>query len=378
VVIGVLPSAPRSRSASTPSGDYLTEKAAAQGNELPRIAAFVRDEVPSDPTYQGIVRGAVGTLWAGTGSDDDSKFDAIEATQSLVFRYLRAGRDANFFSRQPIFRTRELFAGGHRSAAGDARNRDPTIVTTGWVPESTKAQESPAAGGIGNQDDATAHRIAYDFLAASDDNTRTLLALSKSTGSFTAPRVTIISTEAAADGGASVSLDLRLNSLELQGGDPSTAGDVSWARSLYDASIESVVLEHEVGRQATSAADVLADLGAGTRLEPDPRVAELAATLSRLVQEPAGAAITSGPSGLTRFGACSGRRFEPDGLRVMEIGRQPSARPEPTLPQGRVASAVRRRARSRVPSYLNDDGTYGEHPARSRVTIAADDVEQRD
>jgi hypothetical protein len=62
------------RTGSTPTlvlEDYLTEKARELKFDANRIARFVRDEVAADRSYRGALRGAVGTLWAGSGDDLD-------------------------------------------------------------------------------------------------------------------------------------------------------------------------------------------------------------------------------------------------------------------------------------------------------------------
>lgn len=50
--------------------DYILDQARRLGFDADRIAAFVRDDVPLDE-YEGVLRGAVGTLWAGTGNELD-------------------------------------------------------------------------------------------------------------------------------------------------------------------------------------------------------------------------------------------------------------------------------------------------------------------
>lgn len=54
-----------------PAFDYLTEKARQLNFNADQIVSFVRDQIASNNSYPGALRGAVGTLWAGEGSDLD-------------------------------------------------------------------------------------------------------------------------------------------------------------------------------------------------------------------------------------------------------------------------------------------------------------------
>jgi len=50
--------------------DYILDQARRLGFDADRIAAFVRDDVQPDE-YEGVLRGPVGTLWAGAGNEFD-------------------------------------------------------------------------------------------------------------------------------------------------------------------------------------------------------------------------------------------------------------------------------------------------------------------
>ncbi|HEV2360473.1 MAG TPA: hypothetical protein VGS21_02105, partial [Acidimicrobiales bacterium] len=53
-----------------PSG-YIVDQARALGDDANRILAFVSHDVSADTSYEGVLRGAVGTLWAKSGDTDD-------------------------------------------------------------------------------------------------------------------------------------------------------------------------------------------------------------------------------------------------------------------------------------------------------------------
>ena len=62
---------PRSETAAAMAGfDYLAAKADELGNDRDAIVSYVRDDVQPE-TYDGALRGAVATLWAGAGNDLD-------------------------------------------------------------------------------------------------------------------------------------------------------------------------------------------------------------------------------------------------------------------------------------------------------------------
>ena len=50
--------------------DYITAKARELGLDPARCIAFVKDEVVEE-AYEGVLRGEVGTLWAGAGNGPD-------------------------------------------------------------------------------------------------------------------------------------------------------------------------------------------------------------------------------------------------------------------------------------------------------------------
>jgi hypothetical protein len=63
---------PRAQSVEQVSSfDYLTDRARQLNLNVDEIVAFVHDQIAADNSYQGALRGPVGTLWAGSGSDLD-------------------------------------------------------------------------------------------------------------------------------------------------------------------------------------------------------------------------------------------------------------------------------------------------------------------
>jgi len=61
---------PQPEASGVPAFDYLVAKADELGNNRDAIESYVRDEVESEQ-YDGALRGAVATLWAGAGNDLD-------------------------------------------------------------------------------------------------------------------------------------------------------------------------------------------------------------------------------------------------------------------------------------------------------------------
>src|SRR5690349_14208647 len=65
--------------------DYVAAKARELGTDPQAIVQFVRDDVKPDTSYTGVLRGAVGTLWAGAGDAAD---------RALLLRALLRGAHA--------------------------------------------------------------------------------------------------------------------------------------------------------------------------------------------------------------------------------------------------------------------------------------------
>jgi len=358
--------------------DYLTEKARALDFDPARIRAFVQTEIANDD-YQGVLRGPVGTLWAGAGNDldrdllltallerageareptkiDDGlwhkleirvkttaadskvteesltvttaslagsdiriafKRDGARAFASLTVgdRTLTTTTDAVTARRQDVIfhamgpgvdsvKRRELFTReiADFPSSFDPDDRHSVVVTTGWVPDSVRIHEAALARREKDAGFATAHLVAYTFLARSDATTKLLLASHAGlTARVLAPRITIASSTVGAEKRRGVSLDLRKNDLDTRGPEDMKAAFAT-ARSLLDGALEARVLEGITGAPAVSADELLADALGNRQATLAERQGLLQRTLARLLDEARpGASLGVAPEGKEAF-----------------------------------------------------------------------------
>ncbi|MCE9582476.1 MAG: carboxypeptidase-like regulatory domain-containing protein [Planctomycetes bacterium] len=191
-----------------------------------------------------------------------------------------------------VSRTREIFT---REFAGSparfhAENVTSIFVTAGWVPEYARARQIADTRNWKDRVAALHRRVAFSFLARSDEYALKLAAGLGVTATFDAPRVTIVSSERD-DDRVVVSLDLRMNGHRVD-----AAADARFAfnsaRSLYDGALESQALAEATGAAATSAHDLFANAFSGEGATLAERTGRLESALGRLLAEgPAGSSL---------------------------------------------------------------------------------------